>query len=145
MTISNTQVPYQNINVEQMVGGQKQEFPKPSIPAEDIISIPVEREYSAERNESKATKEAAYKNNQQTVKEEEMNSTKSLTDIQTTLIKAESTQNKIDAYVAGTNNSDDKQLEIQTTQDMVEKYQEIKVAKYKQYGMEIYQQHNLFK
>jgi len=101
MNIHNTQTPTPQASVETLVGNQRQEFPKPSIPPEDVITNPVEKEYNGKVNEAKNTVESDLKNAQQTAKEEEMNATPSLTDMQSLALKANTTQNKIEAYAAG--------------------------------------------
>jgi len=128
-----------------MVGNQKQEYPKPSIPPEDVITNPVEKEYSAEKNEAKATAEADYKNKQQDVKEEEMNETPSLNDMQSLALKANTTQNKIDAYMAGTGKdteADVTNFNIQASQrnaqDSLKEFQSLQETITKQKGHQTY-------
>ena len=102
MTIQSTP----QVSVETLVGNQKHEYPKPSIPVEMPIEKPVTTpveggNYNGKVNEAKNTVEANVKNVQHDAKETEMDATQSLSNTQTLALKANTTQNKIDAYKAG--------------------------------------------
>jgi len=148
MTIQSTPQMTPQANVESLVGNQKQEYPKPSIPVEMPIEKPVTTpveggNYNGKVNEAKNTVEANAKNAQQDAKEAEMNDTQSLNRIQTLALKANTTQNKIEAYAAGagidvdTNNA----VEVATNQDRIDSQNELKTIQEgykKQQGYQTY-------
>lgn len=145
MTIQNTQQAFKQPTLEAMIGSQKQEYPKPSIPQE--VTNPVEKEYSPIKNEAVPTIEAAVKNAEQTTKETEMNKTLSLNDRQTLALASNTTQNKIDAYKAGAgieSESDKAYLHLSGTQDRMDAQKELQTIQetYKQkQGFQVYAQH----
>jgi len=150
MKIQNIIPMYQQPKIEDMVGQQKQEYPKPSIPPElpneNIVTIPVEpqeQNYNSSRNEIQNRVEADLKNGIQDKKEDQINSTPSLTDSQTLALKTNSVQGRIDAYAAGAgidrNDNSTYNNHFQKTMDNLKNYQEIQDKVQKQNGIEEYQ------
>ena len=134
MNIQNTQQAYKQPSLETMVGNQKQEYPKPSIPPENgsdgFVSIPEtpESDYSARENQGSAQLEAHQANKEQDAKEAEMNETPSLNSMQTLALQANTTQNKIDAYKAGAgidSDTDKSYLNLSNTQDRMDAQKEL--------------------
>jgi len=124
MKVQNIIPIYQQPKIEDMVGQQKQEYPKPSVPPELPNENPVES---------------------QDKKEDSTNTTPSLTDGQTLAVKANSVQGKIDAYAAGTgidrndNTPDLSNNQFQRTIDDLNQYREIQDKVQKQNGIKEYQ------
>ena len=120
MNIQNNQQAYKQPSLETMVSNQKQEYPKPSVPTDNNITNPVEKDYKGNVNE--------VKNAEQTVKETEMNETPSLNSMQTLALQANTTQNKIDAYKAGAgidSDTDKSYLNLSNTQDRMDAQKEL--------------------
>jgi len=104
-----------------------------------IPSQPIQEEYNGKLNELQNKVEAEVKNAEQDTKEEMQNFTPSLTDMQTTKVAAEVTQNKIDAYKAGSGNSEeDTKNTIDISIKLVKDYEELKQVSEKSNGIKEY-------
>jgi len=140
MKVQNIPQVHQQPSVETLVGNQKQEYPKPSIPVEspqDRPSTQPVHEYNGRVNEAQNTLEANAKNEVQDRKEAEQNETQSLNSAQTLALKANTTQNKIDAYKAGAgveSESEKSYLHLSNTQDRMDAQKELQTIQesYKQ-------------
>jgi hypothetical protein len=148
MKIQSTQFqPIQSPSVESLVGNQKQEYPKPSVPpklpSEQPVTTPVEQEYNGKANELKNTLEANIKNYKQDLKEEVMDYTPSLTDGQTLGLKVNSVNKQIEAYQMGSGNSQ-KDIDIKLSQEnmneSIKLYKEEQNKLNQQNGVKAYQE-----
>lgn len=141
--LQSIQTRQKNPSIETLVGNQKQEYPKPSIPPEDNldkpVTSPIKDEYSTFKNEATATLEVAKKNAEQTKKEEAQTHTPSLTDGQTLALKAKSTQDKINVYKAGSDVETEVNVSVQNNKTAIEEYRNLQELQQKQNGLKTYQ------
>jgi len=107
-------------------------------PTQPITTQPI-NEYNGKVNELENKVQAEVKNAEQDTKEEMQNFTPSLTDMQTTKVAAEVTQNKIDAYKAGSENSEDTKNTIDISIKLVKDYEELKQVNEKSNAIKEYQ------
>jgi len=128
------------LNVEQLVNTQKQEYPKPSIPPEENQS-PIRKEFNPAINEGKNYLEADLKNASQDKKEEEMNFKPSLNNFQSLALKASTVKSQIEAYKSGSDN--DEQLNIQSTQDYIKEFRDLQHINTQASGIDSYKQNSL--
>jgi hypothetical protein len=145
MNIQNTQQTYKQPSLETMVGNQKQEYPKPSIPHEnnldDVISVPKspKSEYNVKDKQLVDQLEKPQSNKEQAVKEVKIDETSSLDNMKTLTLQANTIQNKIDDHKASDIDSDtDKLSNTQNRMEAQKELQTIQEGIKQQQGFQTY-------